>query len=184
MATIQNKMESIKFIYDNNLNCFNERKFNSGDIFGVEEFIKEFPVKYYYMRELIAATENVYYALNKDEVLSKVNDYENFGLAVSSHNYIDNVKLVGEITYYKNNDFLFSGSTNKYSTHRDFLEPNYFFNTDIFDERIKYIPYIDEMIEYIYIHGLFDMTIEFVVFDKPVGKCNEKVVIYEIRTHY
>jgi hypothetical protein len=181
---IYNKKESLQFIKDQKLNHFGEVIIKKGDIETVNHFINENPVEYYYLREFIPGTKNVFYTLSKDEVYSKIDLYDIFGLDVSSENYINNIKLVGEIYYSSNNTLIFSGSTNPKSNHRNFLFPNYFFETDIFDRRIKKIPYIEEAIDYIYKHNLFDYIIEFVVFDIKVGVFKENIIIYEIRNRY
>lgn len=181
---INNKKESLKFIKDNKLNHFGEVNFSMNDFKGVNEFINKYPVLYYFLRELKPSSKNVFYSLSKDEVLQKVSLYDNFGLDVSSLNYKDNIKMTGEIKYCRSGEFVFSGSTNSNSTHRHFLKPNYFIETNMFDRRVKYIPFIDKIINYIYKNDLFDYIIEFVIFDIPVGVYNDEVVIYEIRNNY
>lgn len=184
MIKITNKSESLKFIKNNKLNHFGEINFKRNDYDGVIDFIKEYDVNYYFLRELKPATKNVFYTLTKEEVLKHVSSYDTFGLDVSSENYKDNIKLVGEISYCANNDFMFSGSTNITSTHRYFKEPNYFLKTDVFDKKIKNIPYIDKIIRYIDEHNLYNLIIEFVVFDIPIGINKEEIVVYEVRTDY
>lgn len=184
MARIRTKKDSINYIKKNNLNYFGESIFKRGDLEKVNKFLNKYDVKYYYMRELIPSTPNVFYNLTKEEVITKINDFSSFGLAVSSLNIIEHQVLCGEIIIGSDDKFTFSGSTNNESTHRNFLEPTYFLDTDIFDERIKFIPHIDEIIDYIYNHNLFDKTIEFCIFDEPTGTKQETVVIYEIRTDY
>ena len=77
-----------------------------------------------------------------------------------------------------------SGSFNKESNHRNFCEPNIFLKTDIFNNKIKYIKGLDEVISYIFKHFLFDIIIEFCVYDIPLGIYKENVVIFEVRTDY
>lgn len=97
MIKITNKSESLKFIKNNKLNHFGEINFKRNDYDGVIDFIKEYDVNYYFLRELKPATKNVFYTLTKEEVLKHVSSYDTFGLDVSSENYKDNIKLVGEI---------------------------------------------------------------------------------------
>lgn len=114
----------------------------------------------------------------------KCSFYDNFGLDVSSTNYYNNRILCGEIILDKEGNLIFSGSTNKNNTHRDFKAPNYFIKSTIFDKKIKYIPTLDTIIEYIFKHNLFNVIIEFCTFDIPVGINREKIIIYEVRTNY
>lgn len=184
MKQIYNKSESLKFIKENGLNYFGETEFSRGDKAAVEKFLNDFPVKLYYMRELKAATENVFYTLSKEEVLAKVNDFEKFSVDVSSLNYVDNILLVGEIKVEGDNQVIFSGSTNKMSTHRDFLEPNYFLNANLYDKQIHSIPYMEKILDYVFSNDLAGYIIELCLFDIPVGVNNEEIVVYEIRTSY
>ena len=39
-------------------------------------------------------------------------------------------------------------------------------------------------INYIVIHNLYDVIVEYVVYDKPVGFNNDKVLITELRSDY
>lgn len=184
MEKIYNKEQSINFIKNHKLNHFGERIFYKNDIEKIKSHFKTFDVKFYYMRELFANTPNVFYSLSKKQVLDKTKNFEKFGLDVSSKNYINNQVLLGEIYIGLDNSFILAVSTNNKSTHRNFLKPNYFLNTDIFDRKIKYVPYINEMIDYIYKYNLFNYIIEFCIFDRPLGIYKEKVIIYEIRTNY
>lgn len=181
---IKNKQESLNFMKREKLNHFGEEYFEKNDFTGVTNFLNEYPVKYYFLHELMPASPKVFYNLSRNEVLEKCRLYDKFGLDVSSTNYYHNRILCGEIILDEKGTLLFSGSTNKDSTHRNFKEPNYFIKSTIFDKKLKFIPTLDKMIDYIFEHNLFNLIIEFCTFDIPVGIYNEKIIIYEVRTNY
>lgn len=184
MVVIKNKIESLNFIKQKGLNHFGEEAFEKNDIDGVNKFMEKYPVKYYFLRELILSSPNIFYDLSKEEVLQHCKLYDKFGLDVSSINYYDNRILCGEIIMDKKGNVIFSGSTNKDSTHRNFLKPNYFIKSTIFEKDIKKVPSLDIAIDYIFKHELFNIVLEFCIFDEPVGINSENIVIYEARTNY
>lgn len=69
---ISNKQESLDFIKRKNLNHFGEEHFKKNDFVGVNIFLDKYPVKYYFLRELIPSSKNVFYNLSKNEVLQKM----------------------------------------------------------------------------------------------------------------
>ena len=82
-------------------------------------------------------------------------------------------------------DFWFLASDNpNYNTRGVLKDPKWNISTDFFDRRIKYVPNIDKIIDYIFEHNLFNVVIEFAVYPERVGKKNEFVAIFELRTHY
>ncbi len=181
---INDKFDSIDYINKLGLNKFAEEVFRSDEKDAIKKYLVEHPVKYYLLKDKTKTHGQVYYALTKDEVMEHVDEYEILGIDISALNYIDHKLLTGEIKISHDNNIVIIASTNKESNHRNFLEPRYTYDTDLFDERIKYIPYIDEIINYIFEHHLFDVIVEFCLFDIPLGIKKEKVVIYEIRTEY
>lgn len=180
---ILNKEDSLKFIKKKKLNHFGEIEIKDHNINKALDFINRFPVKSYFLRELKPSSKNIFYDLNKDEIIKYVRKFEKVGLDVSSLNYYENLILVGEIIIFTNNKVIFSGSTNKKSTHRNYFEPNYFMETDLFDKKFLKIPYINKIIDYVFKNNLFNYIIEFCIFDYKVGVQNEEVVIYEVRNY-
>jgi len=144
----------------------------------------KYPVKYYVLRDKVKGAGKLHYNITKDEVLKYYKNYKLFSLYVASYNYRDNKILTGDILITRDAKIVLSASEDKDCNNRIFKEPNYFFNTDIFDRRIKYIPGIDKIIDYIFKYELFDIIVEFCVFDIPLGIKNEYVIIFEVRTHY
>ena len=93
--------------------------------------------------------------------------------------------LVGEIEIFSNNDVYITVSTDKKASVRDALKnPIYNLKTNIFSKELKEIEYFNDINTYISKHKLYDVIVEFALYDKNVGINNEKIIIYELRTDY
>ena len=104
---------------------------------------------------------------------------------MSSANYVDNQLLVGEIEFLSNNEVYAILSIDPTASVRDALSnPTYNIKTDIFDKQINRIPHFDVIYQYVTSHNLQDVIVEFALFDKNVGIKKEKIIVYELRTHY
>lgn len=183
---IKNKLESIERINELGLNKFPEMLFHKGEDEKVLEFIKSNPAEYYAIRDKSKARGVFKLKVLKDDVLSEVSDYDLYTINVSSANYSDNQVLVGEIEILSSGDVYAILSTKKgYSVRDAITDADFNLKTDIFDDKtLNEIPYFDYLYSYIVDHGLQDIIVEFSLFDIPVGINKEKIVIYELRTHY
>ena len=184
MIEIKNKIDSLKYIHKLGLNNFYEKVFTKYQEKEIIDFMDKNPVKYYILRDKIKSGAKVYFNITRQEVLNHYKEYALFSLDVASYNYRDNKILTGDILISRDNNFTITASSNKECDLRSFPEPSYIFSSDIFDKRIKHIPGSNKIIDYIYKHELFDIIVEFCVFDIPLGINNEYVIIYELRTHY
>ena len=77
-------------------------------------------------------------------------------------------------------------TTDSEASVRDaYRRPTIVVNTDIFDDKaLDKIPDFDFLYEYIFKHNLVDIIVEFALFNIPLGINNERIVIFELRTHY
>lgn len=181
---IRNKLESLEFIKNNSLNYFGEEVFKSNQIAEIKNYLDSHTEKYFILKDKTKISGKVYLNLTREEVLEHINEYNILGLDVASYNYLENKILLGEILITSKMEVILSGSFNKESSHRNFCEPNIFLKSDIFDRKIKYIKGLEEVMSYIFEHHLFDIIIEFCVYDIPLGIYKENVVIFEVRTDY
>ena len=183
---IKSKLESIEKIKELGLNKFAERLFKQGEEEQVEKFLEENPANYYAIRDKSKAGGIFKLKVEKDKVLEEIKDYNLFTINVSSANYGDNQLLVGEIQIFRNGDVYMILSNKKgYSVRDAISDPDFNLKTDIFDdENLKRIYGFNEIFKYIADHGLYDIIVEFSLFDCLVGEKMENVVIYELRTHY
>ncbi len=182
---IKNKLESIDKINELKLNKFPEQLFESGDEEKVKQFLQDYPAQYYAIRDK-SKVEGVFkLKVEYNKVLEEIKGYNLFTINVSSANYVDNQLLVGEIEFLSNGEVYATLSVDSTASVRDALSnPTYNLKTDIFDKKINRIPHFDVIYQYIMSHNLQDVIVEFALFDIDVGIKKEKVIVYELRTHY
>ena len=183
---IQNKLQSIQAINDLGLNKFPEELFQSGEEEKVIEFLKRYPASYYAIRDKSRAGGVFKLKVEFNKVLDEIKDFHLFTINVSSANYTDNQLLVGEIEFLSNNEVYAILTTDPSASVRDALShPEFNIKTEIFDNTLlNRIPHFNFVYNYIISHNLKDIIVEFSLFDKEVGIKEEKIVIYELRTHY
>ncbi len=183
---IKNKLESIQVINKLGLNKFPEQLFKIGEETKVMEFLRQYPAKYYAVRDKSKAGGVFKLRVEDNKVLEEVKDYNLFTVNVSSANYVDNQLLVGEVEFLSNNEVYAILTMDSTASVRDALQhPDFNIKTNIFDSTIlDRIPYFDFIYNYVISHNLKDMIVEFALFDKEVGIKGEKIIVYELRTHY
>lgn len=182
---INNKMESIKKINELGLNMFPEQLFRENEQAKVKEFLDKYPAKYYAIRDRSKAGGIFKLKVALDDVLVEIRGYRLFTINVSSANYVENQILVGEIQILSNGEVYATLSVDPSASVRDALKyPTFNLKTDIFDKKLNKIPYFDLIYQYIVSHNLQNVIVEFALFNKDVGIKKEKVIVYELRTHY
>lgn len=182
---IKNKLESMKKISELSLNKFPEQLFKAGEQEKVREFLTCYPAQYYAIRDKSKACGIFKLKVATNDVLAEINDYDLFTINVSSANYVDNQLLVGEIQILSNGEVYATLSVDPTASVRDALRnPTFNLKTDIFDKKLNKIPNFDLIYEYIITHNLQNVIVEFALFDKKVGIRKEKIIVYELRTHY
>lgn len=182
---IKNKLESMNKISELGLNKFPEQLFKAGEQEKVREFLTCYPAQYYAIRDKSKAGGIFKLKVAANDVLAEINDYDLFTINVSSANYVENQLLVGEIQILSNGEVYATLSVDPTASVRDALRnPTFNLKTDIFDKKLNKIPYFDLIYEYIITHNLQNVIVEFALFDKKVGIRKEKIIVYELRTHY
>lgn len=182
---IKNKLESMKKISELGLNKFPEQLFKADEQEKVREFLTCYPAQYYAIRDKSKAGGIFKLKVAANDVLAEINDYDLFTINVSSANYVENQLLVGEIQILSNGEVYATLSVDPTASVRDALRnPTFNLKTDIFDKKLNKIPHFDLIYEYIITHNLQNVIVEFALFDKKVGIRKEKIIVYELRTHY
>lgn len=186
---IRNKSDSLYHLEKLGLNYFAEKVFNPKDekmLEKINQFLQKNDAERYVLRDVSKCQGQTFFNISKEQVYKNITLYnDKFSIAVSSKNYGKYV-LIGDI-YISDTlkDFWLLASDNpNYNTRGVLRDPKWNLSTDFFDRRIKYVPNIDKIIDYIFEHNLFNVIIEFVVYPERVGKKNEFVAIFELRTHY
>lgn len=182
---IKNKLESMKKISELGLNKFPEQLFKTGEQEKVREFLTCYPAQYYAIRDKSKAGGIFKLKVAANDVLAEINDYDLFTINVSSANYVENQLLVGEIQILSNGEVYATLSVDPTASVRDALRnPTFNLKTDIFDKKLNKIPHFDLIYEYIIAHNLQNVIVEFALFDKKIGIRKERIIVYELRTHY
>ena len=182
---INNKLESINKINELDLNKFPEQLFRENEETKVQEFIDKYPAEFYAIRDKSKAGGTFKLKVNYNKVLDEIKGYNLFTINVSSANYVDNQLLVGEIEFLSNGEVCAILSVDPTASVRDALSnPTFNLKTNIFDKRLNKIPHFDYIYQYISNNNLYDVIVEFALFNKEVGIKKEKVIVYELRTHY
>jgi len=182
---IKNKLESMKKISELGLNKFPEQLFKAGEQEKVREFLTCYPAQYYAIRDKSKAGGIFKLKVAANDVLAEINDYDLFTINVSSANYVENQLVVGEIQILSNGEVYATLSVDPTASVRDALRNSTFnLKTDIFDKKLNKIPHFDLIYEYIITHNLQNVIVEFALFDKKVGIRKERIIVYELRTHY
>lgn len=182
---INNKMESIKKINELGLNRFPEQLFRENEQIKVKKFLDMYPAKYYAIRDKSKAGGIFKLKVALDDVLSEIRGYQLFTINVSSANYVENQILVGEIQILSNGEVYVTLSVDPSASVRDALKyPTFNLKTDIFDKKLNKIPHFDLIYQYIVSHNLQNVIVEFALFNTEVGIKKEKIIVYELRTHY
>jgi len=183
---IRNKLESINIINELKLNKFPEHLFKQNEQDKVKKFLEKNQAKYYAIRDKSKSNGIFKLKVEKKDVLKEIEEYKLFTINVSSANYVKNQLLVGEILISSNNEIYATLSTDPSASVRDATRnPTFNIKTNIFDnDMLKNIPYFDYVYNYIASKKLENIIVEFALFNKEVGINKEKIIIYELRTHY
>ena len=98
---------------------------------------------------------------------------------------MENQILVGEIEVLSNGEVYTTLSIDPAASVRDALKnPAFNLKTDIFDKRLNDISNFDAIYKYISQNQLYDVIVEFALFNTEVGIKSENIIVYELRTHY
>ena len=182
---INNKLESIEAINNLGLNKFPEQLFKKGEQRKVKEFLKNNPANYYAIRDKMKPRGLFKLKVPYDRVLEDIKEYDLFSINVSSSNYADNQLLVGEIELLSNGEVYSSLSLDPSASVRDAVsKPDFNIRTNIFDKELDNIPHFDYIYKYISDNNLYDIIVEFSLFDIEVGIKKERIIVYELRTNY
>ena len=181
---IESKKHSSQVIKNLNLNRVPELILNQFDKDAIAEFCDKNKSNLYILRDLQNPSGKYYFCKTKKECVDNSKNYKgDFSIAISCFAY-NGIVLVGEIYISKENVVLV-GRNDKDANHRNLYEkPCVNFNTTLEDNSLWEAQGVEEIIGYVVEHNLYDMVIEFIVYDHEVGVNNEKILIVELRTEY
>ena len=186
---IKTKRDSILKIKELKLNFFAEDIFNVKDLDGIKLFFDNNIAVEYCLRDPDKTLGKVIFVKSFEECLSALKNYKNYvTICVSANNYKEDIVLLGDIMVrreYGNDTVDLTARTDKEANHRNIYEnPKYNLHASIDDNRLWDIPGFSKIMGYIAEHDLYNLVIEFVVYDCPVGINKEKVAIFELRSEF
>ena len=183
---VKNKVDSIKIIKELGLNQLPEGLFYRGEEEKVKAFLKENSAALFAIRDRTKTGGNFKFNVKMKDVLKEIKGYQIYTINISTSTYKNHQKLTGDIKISSDNMVCLTVTTDPEASVRDaYSKPVFNFQTDIFDKRkLDKVPGFDYIYEYIVKHNLIDVIVEFSYFDIEVGIKNEKIVIWELRTHY
>lgn len=189
MITIKNKKDSIIKMKELKLNYFPLDYFETDDLEGIRLFFEKYPAKEYVLRTINKAKGQFFYVYSYQEAVEKLNNFDHeVTISVSYNPYKENIVLVGDIKVHKAYDgesVDLTARTDTEATHRNIYEnPQYNLHASLDDDKVWRIPGFSKIMRYIIDHELYDVIVEFAVYDCKLGINNENVVVTELRTGY
>lgn len=182
--TAKTKEESRELIKKLNLNTVPEIFVNKNHLDKIQNFFRENKSELYVIRHASKTNAHYEYVKNYDDYLRVKDGFDdNIIVAVSVNAYKRKI-LLGAIQV--DNDLIrICATTNEKLDHRTIYDGSAEFNfeTDICDKKLNAIPQIDFLLLYIQKHNLYGLTIEFTVYDQPVGINKEPILINELRNY-
>ena len=186
---IKTKKQSIEKIKELGLNTFVSEIFDCKNLEKIENFFEETNATEYVLRDPEKASGKFFFVKNFGECKSKLKNYKsNVTISVSFNELKDDLVLLGDIIVKKEfgNDVVdITARSDKDATHRNIYEkPEFNFHANLEDDRLWNMPGFSKLIAYITEHELYDVIVEFAVFDCPVGNKKEKVAVFELRSEF
>lgn len=184
---IKTKLESIKAIEELGLNRLPKISLAIYDEFKIQSFLDTYLSEFYVIRDNNASNSPLFKILKSNEAISycQSNKMVNFSIGVAAYYPNTSQILTGDICIHNNMmvDYIISNNPN-YTTRDVLKDPDYNGYSNLFDKKLKKIRGLKEIVDYIFEYELFNIIVEFAVFNRPIGINNEKVVIWELRTDY
>lgn len=189
MIVIKDKKDSIVKMKELRLNYFPLDVFEVKDEEGIKNFMEMYPAKEYVLRSANKAKGDFFFVKNIEEAREKLPEFQDeVTISVSYNEYKDDIVLVGDIIIHKD---LYSQTVDitarddVEATHRNIYDnPKYNLHTSIEDDKLWRIPGISKIMRYISDNELYNVIIEFSVYDCKIGIKKDNVVISELRTGY
>ena len=189
MIKIKDKKDSIIKMKELGLNYFPLDVFEVDDLSGIKAFFEKYKAEEYVLRSTNKAQGEFYFVKSFDEAVKLLTKFKNeVTLSVSYNEYKDDLIIVGDIKVHKG----YSGDTvdltartDSEATHRNIYEnPQYNLHASLDEDRVWRIPGFSKIMRYISDHELYDVIVEFAVYDCKIGVKKDNVVITELRTAY
>lgn len=178
------KEESRNLIKKLGLNTVPEIFVSKNNLDIIRNFFSENKAELYVIRHANKTNAHYSYVKSYEEYLQVKDDFlEDIIIAVSVNAYKNKI-LLGAIQV-ESDLIRICATANEELDHRTMYNGSAEFNfeTDFCDKRLNKIPQIDFLLQYVQNHNLYGLTIEFTIYDKPVGSNGETILINELRNY-
>ncbi|MCH5148687.1 MAG: hypothetical protein J1G05_04930 [Clostridiales bacterium] len=148
------------------------------------EFFAKNTEELYIVRDAEHSNSAYFYVRSADECFEKAQNFSGRVIvAVSIHTY-KNKLLLGAVEI-AGTSVRICATTDSNLDHRTMYhgKAEFELSTDIFDKRLSDIPEFDFLYDYIISHRIDGYTVEFTIYDRPVGPKKQKIIINEIRNY-
>ena len=181
---ILSKKHSSEVIKNLNLNRVPEIVLSAYDQQSIIQFCKKYPSTKYILRDVDNPSGAYFFGKNVDECLESAKKYVgNFSLGISCFSY-KNIVLLGEILLTKNGVTIVATDDGEVH-HRNVYQKAIINTTTTLDnDKLWDVDGVETLIQYLVEHNVYDVIVEFVVYDQPVGVNNHKVLVVELRSDY
>ena len=186
---IKTKKESRDFIRSRGLNTVPEIQLNKREVGRIAEFINANKTEDYVFFSLREASHScgIYaYVNDYGECISELGRFDEYIILSVSIKCYQKMLLLGTVEFSRNGTVRLCATVDPGLDHRSmfFGGAEFNFETDIFDNRrLDPIPEFDYLYRYISDNDLYDKTVEFTIYDRPVGTKNERILINEVRNY-
>ena len=189
MIKIKDKKDSIIKMREMNLNTMPCEVFSHDDREGIERFFELYKGEEYILRSTDKAQGEYFFVKNFEEAKKKLDRFDGLvTCAVSFRPYEEDVVLLGDVMVSRkggSESVDLTATTKVGGSHRSIYEnPEYNLHTSLESDSVWKIPGFSKLMRYISEHELYDVIIEFAVYDMKVGVNKENVLISELRTAY
>lgn len=181
---VKSKKHSSELIKQLGLNGVPEATFKTYDVQAIENFCNENPANTYILRDLDNPSGKFFVCKSKQDCIENSKEYSgNFSLAVSCFAY-DGRILLGEAML-SNNRIVIGARNDLLAHHRNIYDnPCINLDTNWDDKRLWKVPGVEDLFNYLASKSLYDVIVEFVVYDHKVGVENNNILIVELRSDY
>ena len=181
---IKSKKHSSELIKKLDLNRVPEILLDEYDYDKISAFCDKYKEPLYILRDLESANGMYFFCKSKSECLENAKEYKGrFSLAVSCSSYEGKI-LLGDIMI-GDNRVVIGARNDPLSHHRNIYDkPCICLDTDWDDKRLWKVDGVEKLFNYILSKKLFNVVVEFVVYDRKVGINQDEVLIVELRTDY
>lgn len=189
MITIENKKDAVETMKRLRLNYFPLDVFAVDNLEGIKSFFDKYPAKEYVMRNTDRPDGEFFFVSSFEEALPLLSKFEkHVTIDVSYNEYKEDIVLVGDIKVTRDGGYEMVdliARDDEDGTNRNVYEnPKYNLHCSLDDDNLWKIPGISKLMDYINSHELYNMIVEFIVYDCKVGVRKENVVIVELRSNY